>query len=533
MRKLLLLILLLLPCTLWSQDQTQTVLLVNGTPTGACPARKLAVDYANNLLYFCSNSVWVLTTSGGGSGTVTSFSAGTLSPIFSTSVATATTTPALSFALTNAAAGTVLGNATGSAAGPTYTAVPKLGVNGTTQGKLTLEGLTTGELIITTQSAAGTPTWTAGTSSGTPVVTASAPLAITTATGNLVVTGVAGAVLAGSTPAFTTTPTLGVANTTLGTLSLTGGTSGTVLITPQAAAGSPTLTLPTGTGTFATTASSPLALSATTGALTCATCATTSAGGALTLDQVGSPAANWTPTLTASNSISPTASVAGAVAITLTNTSNNAAAQSVLIVKNDTGKTGQLFINSSTSAAPSTVGFYAETGSLQFYTAGVTSAFIDTSHVFGVGNTTAGSDPFRVTAAGAVTALSVASSGAVSGTGITGTSYNFTHLIVSGTAPTVSSGFGTGASITASNGTAAFRVGVGTTSGNTGVIGLPTATAGWNCFANDITTQSTAVAYTKQTASSTTSATLANFSDIAVAGPWVDSDVLAVSCFAY
>ncbi len=323
MRKLLLFALLIVPGALLGQDVNNVVLLSNGTPTGACPAKKLDVDYLNNLLYFCSNSVWVLTTAtGAGSGTVTSFSAGTLSPIFTTSVATATTTPALSFALTNAAAGRVLGNATASAAGPTYTATPVLGLSGTTQGTLTLDGLTSGALIITTQSAAGTPTWTAGTSSGTPVVTASAPLAITTATGNLVVTGVAGAVLAGSTPAFTTTPTLGVANTTLGTLSLTGGTSGTVLITPQAAAGSPTLTLPTGTGTFAVTASAPLALSATTGALTCATCATTSAGGALTLDQVGSPAANWTPTLTATNTISPTASVAGAVAITLTNTSN-------------------------------------------------------------------------------------------------------------------------------------------------------------------------------------------------------------------
>jgi hypothetical protein len=55
-----------------------------------------------------------------GAGTVTSFSAGMLSPIFTTSVATATTTPALSFILSNAGAHSFLGNNTGSSAAPTY-----------------------------------------------------------------------------------------------------------------------------------------------------------------------------------------------------------------------------------------------------------------------------------------------------------------------------------------------------------------------------------------------------------------------------
>jgi hypothetical protein len=58
---------------------------------------------------------------GGGSGTVTSFSAGNLSPLFTTSVATATTTPALSFALSTASANTVFsGPTTGAAAAPTF-----------------------------------------------------------------------------------------------------------------------------------------------------------------------------------------------------------------------------------------------------------------------------------------------------------------------------------------------------------------------------------------------------------------------------
>lgn len=55
---------------------------------------------------------------GGGSGTVTTFSAGTLSPLFITSVANPTTTPALSFTLSNFAAHGFLGNNTGISAAP-------------------------------------------------------------------------------------------------------------------------------------------------------------------------------------------------------------------------------------------------------------------------------------------------------------------------------------------------------------------------------------------------------------------------------
>lgn len=58
-----------------------------------------------------------------GSGTVTTFSAGNLSPLFTTSVATPTSTPALSFVLSNAAAHTFLGNSTGSTASPAYSLI--------------------------------------------------------------------------------------------------------------------------------------------------------------------------------------------------------------------------------------------------------------------------------------------------------------------------------------------------------------------------------------------------------------------------
>lgn len=56
----------------------------------------------------------------GGTGTVTDFSAGDLSPLFTTTEATTTTTPALSFSLSNAAAYTVFGNNTASSAAPAY-----------------------------------------------------------------------------------------------------------------------------------------------------------------------------------------------------------------------------------------------------------------------------------------------------------------------------------------------------------------------------------------------------------------------------
>lgn len=90
------------------------------------PARNMSwfVINAVDSLYRWSGTgtVWnCLNCAGSGSGTVTSFSSGDLSPIFTTSVATATTTPALSFILTNQSANTFLGGPTsGGAAAPTF-----------------------------------------------------------------------------------------------------------------------------------------------------------------------------------------------------------------------------------------------------------------------------------------------------------------------------------------------------------------------------------------------------------------------------
>ena len=64
---------------------------------------------------------------GSGGGTVTSFSAGNLSPLFTTSVATAASTPALTFTLSNAAQNSVLaGPASGGAGAPSYQTAPTI-----------------------------------------------------------------------------------------------------------------------------------------------------------------------------------------------------------------------------------------------------------------------------------------------------------------------------------------------------------------------------------------------------------------------
>ncbi len=81
---------------------------------GVCAAGQFISSLARNAAPTCA------TPAGGASGTVTSFSAGALSPLFTTTVATATTTPALSFTLSNAAADSWFGNAAGSSGVPAF-----------------------------------------------------------------------------------------------------------------------------------------------------------------------------------------------------------------------------------------------------------------------------------------------------------------------------------------------------------------------------------------------------------------------------
>jgi hypothetical protein len=125
---------------------------------------------------------------------------------------------------------------------------------------------------------------------------------------------------------------------------------------------------------------------------------------------------------------------------------------------------------------------------------------------------------------------------------LTGNAVNFTGNIQAGgvrlisvTAPTISSGFGTSPSIAFNNGTAAFRINVGTGGAATnGVIGLPTATTGWNCYTIDTTAATNHTGLqTVQTASTTTSATIESQNSAGTATAWAASSVVAVSCFAF
>jgi len=74
---------------------------------------------------------------------------------------------------------------------------------------------------------------------------------------------------------FENTVVIGKTGTAPGVAQFKGSTSGMATITAQAVAGTPTLFLPTGAGTFAVSATLPLSLNATTGALSCSTCLTT------------------------------------------------------------------------------------------------------------------------------------------------------------------------------------------------------------------------------------------------------------------
>ena len=147
----------------------------------------------------------------GGSGTVTSFSAGNLSPLFTTSVATSTTTPALSFSLSNAAGGTVFGNATASAAAPGYTIAPVLGIPGTSTGTIALASSTaSGKFTITAPASAATPILTLPTSSGVAVNVADGTVFTATiaASGTLTLaTQPANTVFSGPTTGGAATPT--------------------------------------------------------------------------------------------------------------------------------------------------------------------------------------------------------------------------------------------------------------------------------------------------------------------------------------
>jgi hypothetical protein len=115
-----------------------------------------------------------------------------------------------------------------------------------------------------------------------------------------------------------------------------------------------------------------------------------------------------------------------------------------------------------------------------------------------------------------------------------------TNPLLSNTAPTIASGFGTGATINSTNvnGSASFLLYVGTGgSATNGVLTMPSApsgtvTHGWACHADDLTTQTSTVFVTKQTASTSTTVTLGNFNTSGAPAAWASADFLEVMCLA-
>ena len=105
------------------------------------------------------------------------------------------------------------------------------------------------------------------------------------------------------------------------------------------------------------------------------------------------------------------------------------------------------------------------------------------------------------------------------------------NLIGSSTVPTLGSGWGTGATITASN-TMAFKIVVGTGGSSAGSITLPTAVNGWLAFAADVTNGSTL--FLQLTASSATSVTFTSYSvTTGAAAPMSAGDIVLVNAIAY
>ena len=99
------------------------------------------------------------------------------------------------------------------------------------------------------------------------------------------------------------------------------------------------------------------------------------------------------------------------------------------------------------------------------------------------------------------------------------------------TSPTISSGFGTGAVISNANGTKAFLVNVGTGgTASSGVIGLPAAADQWICMFSDFTNPGTNEP--RQSAFSTTTVTVTNYSLAGAVTAWPASEVIQAICDA-
>jgi hypothetical protein len=113
----------------------QTGAMVYVTTADSAPAGQTVNVTASGYYYF-DGTRWMRTSSANGTGTLTGFSSGNLSPLFTTTVTNPSTNPSLAFNLTNAPANSIFGNNTGSADAPAYFSASSLSLNGDVTGSL-------------------------------------------------------------------------------------------------------------------------------------------------------------------------------------------------------------------------------------------------------------------------------------------------------------------------------------------------------------------------------------------------------------
>ncbi|MGN6323036.1 MAG: hypothetical protein ACTHNE_15035 [Dyella sp.] len=103
-------------------------------------------------------------------------------------------------------------------------------------------------------------------------------------------------------------------------------------------------------------------------------------------------------------------------------------------------------------------------------------------------------------------------------------------LLVSAQVPTISSGFGSGASIGPSNGTAAFRIIVGQSPGVGGTLAMPAAPNGWVCEGYDLSQINSSAFYFRETAYTSISVTMAMYNTSGAQSNIVEGDTIVMKC---
>jgi len=188
-----------------------------------------------------------------------------------------------------------------------------------------------------------------------------------------------------------------------------------------------------------------------------------------------------------------------------------------------------LLNNASTGAYTVTCQTGAAGGATVTLRAGWNGVFTDGTNVYMVAQPLSGTVSININ--GTVGATTP-STGAFTTAKVTTLEDGGANLLVSSTAPTITSGFGTSPSIVANN-TAAFQVIVGTGgTDSSGTIGFPNAPNGWSCSVSNITTSGAV-----QTIMSSASPNLITLKNINTttgsAQAWNPGDKLNIQCTAF